>query len=71
MSQGLALRHFGSADPIGRRISTNRGRSWREIVGVVERLKGGRPMSPRAAIPGFLYLLAAAHKRLRVHFGKR
>jgi putative ABC transport system permease protein len=35
VSQGLAQRHFGSQDPIGKRLSNDRGRSWREIVGVV------------------------------------
>lgn len=35
VSQGLAARHFPGQDPIGRRLSTNRGRSWRTIEGVV------------------------------------
>ena len=35
VSRSLAARHFGAADPVGRRISTDRGRTWRSIEGVV------------------------------------
>jgi predicted permease len=35
VSAALAARHFGALDPVGRRISMNRGRSFRTIVGVV------------------------------------
>jgi predicted permease len=31
----LARRHFGASDPVGRRVSFDRGRTWRTIVGVV------------------------------------
>jgi putative ABC transport system permease protein len=35
VNQRLARRHWGDADPIGRRISTDRGRTWRTVAGVV------------------------------------
>ena len=35
VSRGLARRHWGDADPVGRRISLDRGQSWRTVVGVV------------------------------------
>ena len=35
VSQGLARRHFGEEDPVGRRISTDGGENWSTIVGVV------------------------------------
>jgi predicted permease len=35
VSQRLARRHWGKADPVGRRISGDGGRTWRTIVGVV------------------------------------
>jgi putative ABC transport system permease protein len=36
VSRGLAKRLYGNADPIGRRISNSGGKSWLEIVGVVD-----------------------------------
>ncbi|HEU0105114.1 MAG TPA: ABC transporter permease [Vicinamibacteria bacterium] len=35
VNERLARRHWKSEDPIGRRISTDGGRTWRTIVGVV------------------------------------
>ena len=35
VSQSLARRHWGGDDPVGRRISADRGRTWARIVGVV------------------------------------
>jgi putative ABC transport system permease protein len=35
VSQGLARRQFGSEDPVGRRLSTDGGKTWGTIVGVV------------------------------------
>jgi predicted permease len=35
VSQGLARRHFAASDPVGQRVSTNGGRDWATIVGVV------------------------------------
>ena len=35
VSQGLAGRQFGEEDPVGRRLSTDGGRTWSAIVGVV------------------------------------
>jgi putative ABC transport system permease protein len=35
VSQGLARRHWGAEDPVGKRISTDRGQTWSRIVGVV------------------------------------
>jgi putative ABC transport system permease protein len=35
VNQRLARRHWKDADPIGQRISTDRGRTWRTIAGVV------------------------------------
>jgi predicted permease len=35
VSRGLARRHWGDADPVGQRISLDRGQSWRTVVGVV------------------------------------
>lgn len=34
LSQSLARRHWGQEDPIGRRISLDRGEQWRTIIGV-------------------------------------
>ena len=34
VSQGLARRHCGAEDPVGRRISSDRGQTWARIVGV-------------------------------------
>jgi putative ABC transport system permease protein len=35
VSQGLARRHWGDQDPVGQRISSDRGKTWARIVGVV------------------------------------
>jgi putative ABC transport system permease protein len=35
VSRGLARRHWADGDPVGRRISFDRGKSWRTVVGVV------------------------------------
>ena len=35
VSRGLARRHWGGEDPVGQRVSYDRGRTWRRIVGVV------------------------------------
>ena len=35
MNERLARRHWKSEDPVGRRISSDGGRTWRTIVGVV------------------------------------
>jgi putative ABC transport system permease protein len=35
VNQQLARRHWGDADPVGQRITSNGGRRWRTIVGVV------------------------------------
>jgi predicted permease len=35
VSQALARRHWGEADPVGRRLSWDRGRTWARVVGVV------------------------------------
>ncbi|MGE0454954.1 MAG: ADOP family duplicated permease [Vicinamibacteria bacterium] len=42
VSQALARRHFGNGDALGQRLSTNRGRSWRRIVGVVGDVRQSR-----------------------------
>jgi predicted permease len=34
VSQGLARRHFGAGDPVGKRLSSDRGQTWARIVGV-------------------------------------
>jgi predicted permease len=34
VSQGLARRHWGAEDPVGRRISSDRGQTWARVVGV-------------------------------------
>jgi putative ABC transport system permease protein len=35
VSQSLARRHWGGDDPVGRRVSGDRGRTWSRVVGVV------------------------------------
>jgi len=35
LSKGLARRYWGEADPIGQRISDDKGETWRTVVGVV------------------------------------
>ncbi|HEY6555116.1 MAG TPA: ADOP family duplicated permease, partial [Vicinamibacteria bacterium] len=35
LSRGLARRYWGDADPVGQRISDDRGQTWRTVVGVV------------------------------------
>jgi predicted permease len=35
VSQSLARRHWGAADAVGRRISVDRGKTWKRVVGVV------------------------------------
>jgi predicted permease len=35
VSQRLAVRHWGTEDPLGRRLSVDNGQTWRTIVGVV------------------------------------
>jgi ABC-type antimicrobial peptide transport system permease subunit len=35
VSQSLARRHWGADDPVGRRLSGDRGRTWARVVGVV------------------------------------
>ena len=35
LSRGLARRYWGDADPIGQRISDDKGATWRTVVGVV------------------------------------
>ncbi len=35
VSQGLARRHWGAEDPVGRRLSIDRGQNWSRVVGVV------------------------------------
>jgi predicted permease len=35
LSRGLARRYWGDADPVGQRISDDRGEHWRTVVGVV------------------------------------
>jgi predicted permease len=41
VNQRLARRHWKDADPIGQRISTDRGRTWRTIAGVVGDVRQG------------------------------
>jgi putative ABC transport system permease protein len=35
LSRGLARRYWGDVDPIGQRISDDKGKTWRTVVGVV------------------------------------
>jgi putative ABC transport system permease protein len=35
VSRALAQRHWGAEDPLGKRISTDRGQSWSRVVGIV------------------------------------
>jgi len=35
VNQSMARRHWGSEDPVGRRVSLDSGRRWLEVVGVV------------------------------------
>jgi predicted permease len=35
VSQGLARRHWGAEDPVGRRLTFDEGRTWQSVVGVV------------------------------------
>jgi predicted permease len=35
VSQGLARRHWSGGDPVGQRLSFDRGETWRTVVGVV------------------------------------
>ncbi len=35
LSKGLARRYWGDADPIGQRISDDKGETWRTVIGVV------------------------------------
>src|SRR5262249_12546641 len=39
VSRGLARRLYGDTDPIGHRISNTNGKSWMEIVGVVDDMR--------------------------------
>jgi putative ABC transport system permease protein len=52
INQALAEKHFGEADPVGRRIRVSQGDSaWREIVGVVGNVKQqGLDEKPRAQV---------------------
>jgi putative ABC transport system permease protein len=57
----LARRNFGESDPLGRRVSFDRGRTWRTIVGVVgdvrqsglEREPADGVYLPFAEFPGY------------------
>jgi predicted permease len=61
VNRTLARRHFGDDDPVGRRLSSNRGRDWRTIVGVVGDVRQeGLDQEPRETVylpfyqfPGF------------------
>jgi hypothetical protein len=61
VNQQLARRHWGDADPIGARISSDGGRTWRTIVGVVgdvrqqglDREPGDAVYLPFREFPGF------------------
>jgi putative ABC transport system permease protein len=65
VSQALARRHFGSADPVGQRLSGDGGRTWRRIVGVVgdvrqtslEREPPDMVYLPFLEVPGFSAIL--------------
>jgi predicted permease len=35
VSRALARRHWGAEDPVGKRISANRGQNWSRVVGIV------------------------------------
>src|SRR5207302_5755552 len=61
VNQRLARRHWGEADPLGRRISSDGGKTWRTIVGVVgdvrqeglESEPGGIVYLPFLEFPGY------------------
>ena len=61
VNQRLARRHWGEADPLGRRISSDGGKTWRTIVGVVgdvrqeglESEPGGTVYLPFREFPGY------------------
>jgi putative ABC transport system permease protein len=65
VNQRLARRHWGDADPIGARISSDGGRTWRTIVGVVgdvrqqglDREPGDAVYLPFREFPGFVATL--------------
>ncbi|HEV8253714.1 MAG TPA: ABC transporter permease [Vicinamibacteria bacterium] len=61
VNQRLARRHWGEADPVGQRISSDGGRTWRTIVGMVgdvrqeglDRDPGDAVYLPFRQFPGF------------------
>ena len=61
VNQRLARRHWGDADPIGSRVSSDGGRTWRTIIGVVgdvrqqglDREPGDAVYLPFREFPGF------------------
>jgi putative ABC transport system permease protein len=63
LSRGLARRYWGDADPIGQRISDDKGETWRTIVGVVgdvrnaslDRTPKDTMYLPFLQFPGFSY----------------
>jgi predicted permease len=50
VSQAMARRFFGDRDPVGARVSTNNGRSWTTIVGVVGDTRRTLDASPTDAM---------------------
>jgi putative ABC transport system permease protein len=51
VNQRLAHRHWGDADPVGRRISGDNGKTWRTVVGVVGDIRqAGLDQEPADAI---------------------
>jgi len=65
VSKGLARRNWSDADPIGRRISLDRGKTWRTVVGVVGDVRQiGLDREPKDSVylpflqfPGFSFTL--------------
>ncbi len=59
VSKGLARRNWSDADPIGRRISLDRGKTWRTVVGVVGDVRQTKDSVylPFLQFPGFSFTL--------------
>lgn len=65
VSKGLARRNWSDDDPVGRRISLDRGRTWRTVVGVVGDVRQtGLDREPKDSVylpflqfPGFSFTL--------------
>jgi len=65
VSKGLAHRNWGEDDPVGRRITLDRGKTWRTVVGVVGDVRQtGLDREPKDSVylpvlqfPGFSFTL--------------